>query len=258
MTTERVRTQVRDGIATITLAAPERLNAVDADMVEDLHAAITAYATDPGVRVLALTGEGRGFCAGADVSVGGAADSGVDTTTLYAAGRVTRAVLRCPKPVVACVNGVAAGVGLSFALAADHVVAAESASFMLAFTRIGLMPDGGATALVTAAVGRARALRLALTAERLPAVKAAEWGLIAECVPDAQFQPRCAAVLTGYAAGAPLAIARTKAAINAASLDLDAALAREEAGQEVLLGTADFREGVRAFHAKEPPRFTGA
>lgn len=255
---DRVLSGVAGGVGAIVLNVPDRLNAVDAQMLAELGAVIGRLAEDPAVRVLTLTGRGRGFCAGADVSGGVESDlREVDSATLYAAGAVTRALLGSTKPVVAAVNGVAAGVGVSFALACDYVMATESASFLLAFSRIGLMPDGGATALVAASVGRARAMRMALTAERVPARVAAEWGLIAEVVADGDFERRRVELLTALAAGAPLALARTKAAVNAASVDLGGALAREEEGQERLLRSNDFSEGVRAFLTKEAPRFRG-
>jgi enoyl-CoA hydratase/carnithine racemase len=150
---------------------------------------------------------------------------------------------------------VAAGVGCSLALAADYVLAAESASFVLAFGRIGLMPDGAATALVAAAVGRARALRMALTTEAVGGRDAEAWGLVAECVPDDALEGRATELSARLAALAPQATAETLAAVNAASVDLDDALAREEEGQGGLLRSADFVEGLTAFVEKRPPRF---
>ena len=128
---------------------------------------------------------------------------------------------------------------------------------MLAFARIGLMPDGGSTALVAASIGRARAMRLALTGEKLDAVTAADWGLVAECVAAEEFPARGEAVLAALAGGATLALGETKAAVNAASVDVEAALAREETGQIALMDTADYREGVAAFLAKRAAEFTG-
>lgn len=238
-------------VGRITLNAPERLNAVDPEMCEAVTGAVRAFDVDPGVRVIALTGEGRGFCSGAPLSA-----EGVTRGTLYAGADVVRALLGCRTPTVALVNGVAAGIGVPMALACDYVLTSESASFVLAFSRIGLMPDGGATALVSASIGRARALRLALTGERLAATAAAEWGLVAECVPEDAFATRGEEVLTAFAAGATLALGETTAAVNAASVEVEAALAREEAGQLRLMATEDHREGVAAFLAKRPARFT--
>ncbi len=170
----------------ITFDRPERLNSVTAEI---LHAAAEAVenADDSGARVIVLTGSGRAFSSGADVSPDGS-PPGLDT--LDAANRLVLAIVKSPVVVVAAVNGIAAGVGCSIALAADLAIAKESAGFMLAFTKIGLMPDGGASMLVPAAIGRARAARMALLAEKVSATTAAEWGLIAEVVADDDFAAR--------------------------------------------------------------------
>lgn len=250
--------EVADGVARITLDEPDRLNAVDAPMLVAVASSVEAFADDPAVRVITLTGAGRGFCAGANLAVDLASGESVDSATLYAAGRAVRALVACPKPTLALVGGVAAGVGVSLALACDYVVASESASFVLAFAKIGLMPDGGATALVAASIGRARAMRMALTAEKVTAAVAAEWGLVAECVAASEFATRGDAVAAGLAASGPLAVSATKHAINGAALDLSAALSREEEDQARLLQSSDFREGVAAFQSKRTPSFHGA
>ena len=247
-----VLVETSGAVGRITLDAPERLNAVDPEMCRAVADAVMAFDADPAVRVVALTGAGRGFCSGAPLSADGAT-----TGTLYAGADLVRALLASRTPVVALVNGVAAGIGVPMALACDYVLASESASFVLAFARIGLMPDGAATALVAASVGRARAMRLALTGERLDARTAAEWGLVAECVPAEDFAGRGEQVLSAFAGAATLALAETKVAVNAASVDVEAALAREEAGQLRLMDTEDYREGVAAFLAKRPADFTG-
>jgi enoyl-CoA hydratase len=255
MSTSAVATVIVEttgAVGRITLNAPERLNAVDPEMCAAVADAVRAFDADPAVRVVALTGAGRGFCSGAPLSADGATQG-----TLFAGADLVRALLASRTPVVALVNGVAAGIGVPMALACDYVLASDAASFVLAFARIGLMPDGGSTALVTASVGRARALRLALTGEKLDAVTAAEWGLVAETVAAEQFPARVEALLASFAAAATLALGETKAAINAASVDVEAALAREETGQIALMHTADYREGVAAFLAKRPADFTG-
>lgn len=253
-----VLVEVSGAVARITLNVPDRLNAVDAEMLATVASAVEAFADDPTVRVITLTGAGRGFCAGANLDVDLAGGESVDSSTLYAAGRVVRALVASPKPTVALVGGVAAGVGVSLALACDYVVASESASFVLAFAKIGLMPDGGATALVAASIGRARALRMALTAEKVTGPVAFDWGLVAECVPASEFAARGEAVAAWLAASAPLAVTATKKAINDAALDLDAALDREEEDQSRLMQSLDFREGVSAFQDKRTPTFVGA
>ena len=247
---------VREGnVLRLTFDRPDRLNALTADMIHAASDAVDAAAGD-GTRVIVLTGSGRAFSSGADVGPDGAAP-GFDT--LDAANRFTLALTSSPLPVIAAVNGIAAGVGCSFALAADLTVARESAAFMLAFTKIGLMPDGGASLLVPAAVGRARAARMALLAEKVSATQAADWGLIAEVVADDAFEARIEELVEQLAAGAPLAYAATKRVLRAATLaDLPAILDAERAGQGPLLESADFVEGIAAFQEKRPARFTGA
>lgn len=239
-------------IARITLNAPRALNAVDAAMLDALADAVEDLAADDQVRVIILTGAGRGFCSGAnllDPSVQ------VDEDTLFAAGRVIRALVGAPQAVLSRVNGVAAGVGLSIALAGDIVLVAESAPLTLAFSKIALLPDGGATELVAASVGRARAVNLALLGRALTAREAEAAGLIAEAVEDDRLDERTAEVAAVLASLGSRATALTKAAINGATLDLDATLAREEAGQSELLAAPEFAEGVAAFREKRAPQF---
>ncbi len=254
---ERVRYEVGDGVARVTLDAPERLNAVDPAMLTAVVEHVEAAGVDPAVRVVALTGSGRGFCSGADLSGAQEAGGELDDATLAGVGAVARALVDCPRPTVALVGGVAAGAGASMALACDYVLATASASFVLAFARIGLMPDGGATALVAANVGRARAMRMALTGEKVPAPLADEWGLVSECVADERFTARSEELLAQLAAFSPGAASATKAAVNGAALDLGAALEVEERDQGRLLRSADAREGVTAFLEKRPPVFPG-
>ncbi|MEI2776839.1 MAG: enoyl-CoA hydratase-related protein [Tetrasphaera sp.] len=258
----RVVVTTEGPVATITMTAPERLNAVDPAMLEELTAAVGSLDADPAVRVIAITGAGRGFCAGADLGAGRdiTPDNQQDvdlSATLYGAGRLVRAIVTARTPTVALVGGVAAGAGLSIALACDYSLATESASFTMAFVKIGLMPDCGSTALVAANIGRAKALRMALTGERIPAPVAEAWGLICECVADEAYAERSRALLAQLAGSAPVAVAATSAAVTAAVLDLEAALAVEESGQVALLQTADFREGVAAFLEKRAARFQG-
>ncbi len=253
---DTVLVRVDGAVGRVTLNDPDHLNAVDEAMLDAVAEAVTRLSVDPAVRVIALDGAGRGFCAGANLSGGSdIVNDAVDTGTLDAVGRAIRAIVGSPTPTVALVHGVAAGVGVSLAVACDYVLAGEAASFVLAFARIGLMPDGGATALVAASVGRTRALRMAMTGEKVDGRTAEAWGLVSECVPSGELAGRSEAVLAQLAGSAPGAAAATSAAINAASIDLDAALATEEAGQARLLASADFREGVTAFFEKRPARF---
>ncbi len=248
-----------DGAAgRITLNEPDRLNAVDPAMLRAMIAAVERFDADPVVRVIVVTGAGRGFCSGANLAVeevDGRRE--VDDATLYEGGRLVRAMVESGTPVLSLVNGVAAGIGLSIALAADYVLATERASFVLAFSNIGLMPDGGSTGLVAANIGRARALRMALTAEKVSAVTAGEWGLVSETCSDEAYEARSAELIERLAGLAPVGTAYTTRAVNDASLDLDGALAREEEGQPGLLKSNDFQEGVGAFFDRRKPVFRG-
>jgi enoyl-CoA hydratase len=182
----------------------------------------------------------------------------LDVRALDRANRIIRALTRLDKPVVAAVHGPAAGVGCSIALACDLAVAAESSTFLLAFARIGLMPDGGSSSSVAASIGRARAMRMALLAEPLTGREAHDAGLVSHLADDDAFEIVVADVVARLAAGAPLAQAATKRAVNAAAYaGLDAALERERTGQTLLLRTSDAAEGMRAFAERRTPDFEG-
>jgi enoyl-CoA hydratase len=246
-----------DGVLRLRFNRPDMLNALTGAMADELAATVEGATGREDIRVLVITGTGSAFCAGADIS-GADAHEHLDVSALDRANRIIRALTSCPKPVVAAVNGVAAGVGCSAALAADLVVAAPSASFLLAFSRIGLMPDGAASLTVAAAVGRARAMRMALLAEPLTAAEAYDAGLVSHLVPDDDLAAYVSTLAGRLAAGPPLALAATKKAVNAATLPgLDAALERERTGQAVLLRTADAAEGMRAFSERRRPVFRG-
>lgn len=238
-----------DAILRLTLDRPDKFNALTADLIH----AVADQIAQTKARAVVLTGSGKAFCSGADVS-----GDRPSLDTLHAANRLTMTILEAPTVVIAAVNGIAAGVGVSFALACDLQVVTSSAAFMLAFTRIGLMPDGGASLLVPAAVGRARAARMALLAERIPAPQAAEWGLVSHLVADEDFAAEVGRVSAAAAAGAPLALARTKQSVNAATVaQMRAIVELESAGQESLMHTEDFAEGVAAFQAKRTAAFVG-
>ena len=250
--------ELRDGGALwLTLDRPEVFNAfserISVGLAEELEA---AHSRDE-VRVVVITGTGAAFSAGADIS-GADAHERFDVRALDAANRIIRAVTGCAKPVVAGVNGVAAGVGCSTALAADLQVVTESASFLLAFARIGLMPDGGSSATVAASIGRARAMRMALLGEALSAREAFGAGLVSHLAPDAEYAETLERVVSKLTRGAPLAQTATKRAVNAATLDqLEPALERERTGQSLLLRTDDVAEGMRAFSDRRRPEFRG-
>lgn len=245
------------GALWLTLNRPEHFNALTGDMVVGLVSSLRDAMTREDVRVVVLTGTGGAFSAGADVG-GENAHENYDASSVDGANLLMRAILDLDKPVVCGLNGIAAGVGMSTALACDLVVATESAALTLAFTKIGLMPDGGATATVAASVGRARAMRLALLSDLVTAQEAYDAGLVSHVFPDDTYAEELAKIVARLSRGAPLAFAATKKAVNAATLgSLDDAFARERAGQSLLLRTADAAEGMRAFSEKRRPEFKG-
>lgn len=246
-----------DGVLAVTIDRPESLNSLTAEVVAGIADAMETAATDPRVRVVRLGGTGRGFCSGAGMSAEDRARGNSDTETITQINRAIRAITTLPHPVVAVVQGAAAGVGVSLTLACDVVLASDQAFFLLAFTKIGLMPDGGASALVAAAVGRIRAMRMALLPERLPAAEALSYGLVSAVYPAENFENEVRDVISRLLAGPAVAFAKTKDAINAATLtELDRTLAREFEGQSVLLRSRDFAEGARAFQQRRTPTFT--
>ncbi|MEW5808362.1 MAG: enoyl-CoA hydratase [Actinomycetota bacterium] len=255
-----LRVSHEEGVLTATLHRPDSLNSLTGPMLTTLADVLERAGGDPTVRVVRLEGAGRGFSSGAGISEADHADpaaAGTPAEVLEAANRCIRAIVALPQPAVAVVQGPCAGVGASLALACDLVLASEKAFFMLAFTKIGLMPDGGASALIAAAVGRIRAMRMALLAERIPAAQALDWGLVSAVYPADDFAAGVDAVVTGLAAGPAVALRKTKHAINAATLtELEGALEREKEGQEILLDSNDFREGARAFQQRRPATFT--
>src|SRR5689334_11305948 len=236
---------VSDGVLSLTLNRPDSLNSLTATMLNGIADALDSAATDPQVKVVRLAGAGRGFSSGAGIGAEDQAKKAGGLTVLDAANRAIRSIVALPRPVVAVVQGPAAGVGASLALACDVVLASDNGYFMLAFTKLGLMPDGGASALVAAAVGRIRAMRMALLAERISAREALDWGLCTAVYSANDFDTEVAKVLTTLVNGPAVAFRKTKAAINAATLtELDAALERELAGQLELIKSDDFKEGT--------------
>lgn len=262
MSYETILLDVRDGAARLTFNRPDRLNSFNVQMHTEVRHALERVKSDPSVRVLLLTGAGRGFCAGQDLSdravAPGAAppDLGESIEKYYAP--LVRALRALPMPVVCAVNGVAAGAGANLALACDIVVAAKSASFIEPFCKLGLIPDTGGSYFLPRLVGTARAMGLAMLGDKLPAEQAANWGLIWKCVEDEKFAAEIDALLRHLSSAPTKGLARTKQAIHAspgntleAQLDLERDFMRE------LGNSRDYREGVAAFMEKRTPRFTG-
>ena len=248
-----------DGVLSVTMNRPDSLNSLTAAMFTTIADALEQAASDTRVKVVRLGGAGRAFSSGAGIGEDDQAHKSVDgpASVIDAANRAVLSIVNLPQPVVAVVQGAAAGVGVSLALACDVVLASEKAFFMLAFTKIGLMPDGGASALIAAAVGRIRAMRMALLAERIPASEAYEWGLVSAVHPVEEFDAEVDKVISTLATGPVVALRKSKDAINAATLtEVEGALGREREGQLVLLESPDFREGARAFQQRRQANFT--
>ncbi len=262
MSYETVIWEEKDGVGRITLNRPETLNAWTAQFGGELKQVVEGEAASESVRAVLVTGAGRGFSSGADLRAGfepaedGMPDIRKELHELY--HPVIAGIRRLSKPVVAAVNGPAVGIGCSLALACDLVMAAESAFLGLAFVNIGLMPDGGSTAFVPPAVGKARAFQMALLGERVPAQQALEWGLVNWVHPDDALMDEGNALCEGLAAGPTRSYASSKQALNQAIYgDLDGQLDLEAELQHALGRSEDFLEGTAAFVEKRDPAFTG-
>ena len=256
---ETILFERREAIARITLNRPDRLNSFTVQMHEELR---DALANLGDAQVLILTGAGRGFCAGQDLNDRGVSsgehpvDLGTTVETCW--NPLIRTLASLPQPVIARVNGVAAGAGANIALACDIVVAARSARFIQSFSAIGLIPDSGGTWVLPRLVGQARALGLALTGEPLPAEKAEEWGMIWKAVDDIVLDAEVDAIANKLASLPPLGLAATKEMIRSSwQYSLDEELERQAGAMRRLGFTEDYREGVAAFIEKRAPKFTG-
>jgi 2-(1,2-epoxy-1,2-dihydrophenyl)acetyl-CoA isomerase len=259
---ETVRLDVADGVATLTLNRPERLNSFTVAMHGEVRAALDAAVADPSVRCLLLTGAGRGFCAGQDLADRAVApgsdalDLGASIENYYKPMLLRLRRLRMP--TLCAVNGVAAGAGANIPFACDLVIAAKSASFIQSFSKLGLVPDCGGTWWLPRLVGPARAMGLALLGDKLSATQAEEWGLIWRSVEDDELMPTALAAARQLAAGPTLSHVRTRAAMEASlRLSFEDALDLERDFQRELGSSADYREGVTAFMQKRAPRFSG-
>jgi 2-(1,2-epoxy-1,2-dihydrophenyl)acetyl-CoA isomerase len=263
MPQDTIDLRIADGAARIILNRPDSLNAWNEQFGRELLDAVESVSGDEAVRAVLITGAGRAFSSGADLREqragvdGEPPDLSQRLRELY--NPVILGVREMPKPVVTAVNGPAAGIGCSLALAGDLIVAAESAFFLLAFVNIGLVPDGGVTAIIPARAGAARAVEMALLGERVPAAQALEWGLVNRVVPDDELEATSSALLERLAAGPTRAYANAKRLLNRTlyaglpdQLDAEAEAQREQGL------TADFVEGVLAFAEKRPPSFSGS
>jgi 2-(1,2-epoxy-1,2-dihydrophenyl)acetyl-CoA isomerase len=256
MSYETIRLTAENGVAVLTLARPERMNALNTQMRSEILDAVRTAGRS--ARVLVLTGEGRAFCSGQDLGDRPLAELDLERTLRDEYEPMLTAIYDCPVPTISAVNGAAAGAGANLALAADVVIAAESAVFLQAFTRIGLMPDAGGTYWLPRQIGHPRAMGAALFAEPVPARRAADWGMIWEAVPDAEFAAHWRARAAQLAAGPTVAYRAVKEALRAsATNDLPRQLALEAELQARCGATRDFTEGVTAFLEKRPARFEG-
>ena len=264
MTFENILLETSDGVATLTLNRPAGLNSLNKGLIDEIRAALRQLAKDDAVKALILTGAGRGFCAGADLSNAGFNDGvarsvgeGISHSMEIGYNPLVRDLAGFPKPVVVAVNGVAAGGGVGLALCGDIVIASKSAYFVQVFgPRLGLVPDMGCTWFFPQLLGRARSRALALLGDRLPADKAAEWGLIWACVEDDKLIAEASALAARLAKGPAIAFAEIKRTLDAAeSNTLDEQLELERRTQQRLGDTEDFREGETAFLTKREPQF---
>ncbi|MBB97640.1 MAG: 2-(1,2-epoxy-1,2-dihydrophenyl)acetyl-CoA isomerase [Rhodobacteraceae bacterium] len=250
--------QIRDNVALITLNRPDKFNALNGQMRAELTHAIRAAPKD-GARVVVLTGAGKAFCSGQDLGDrANAVDADLERTLREEYGPLVLAITECPVPTISAVNGPAAGAGANLALAADVVIATESAYFLQAFTRIGLLPDAGGTWALPRQMGIAKAMGAAMFAEKISARQADEWGMIWEAVPDDDFAALWQARAAHLAQGPTEAYKAVKTAIRQSfENDLDGQLSAEAQLQGACGKTRDFQEGVMAFLEKRPAKFEG-
>ncbi|HKA42081.1 MAG TPA: enoyl-CoA hydratase-related protein [Burkholderiales bacterium] len=253
---------VRDRIATLTLNRPERLNALGDSLREELYEAVTKSAADPDVGVMVITGAGRGFCSGGDVKSMSERDQTGQATAASERlapirDRVILAMRDCPKPVIAAVNGAAAGAGMNLALACDIRIASSAAKFTQSFVKRGLAPDWGGTWFLPRVVGTAKACELIFTGDTIDAAEALKLGIVNAVVEPGELMAAAIRLAAKIAAGPPVAIQLAKRAIHNQDADLRAALEFETFAQGICRDTEDAKEGVRAFMEKRAPVFRG-
>jgi 2-(1,2-epoxy-1,2-dihydrophenyl)acetyl-CoA isomerase len=257
-----ILSEVEQGVMTITLNRPDRLNSFNDLMHQQLAACLTQAERDDNVRCLLITGAGRGFCAGQDLNdrnvdpSGPAPDLGLSVERFY--NPLVRRLAALPKPVIAAVNGVAAGAGATLALGCDIVLAARSANFVMAFSKLGLVPDCGGSWFLPRVAGRARAMGLALLGEKLSAEQAAQWGMIWQLVEDAELADTSRQLARHLATQPTFGLGLIKKALQVSETNgLDAQLDLERDYQRLAGRSDDYREGVSAFLTKRPPQFSG-
>ncbi|MCZ2114323.1 MAG: enoyl-CoA hydratase/isomerase family protein [Anaerolineae bacterium] len=261
MAYETILYHVADGVATITLNRPDKINAFNDQMIVETINAFKAADRDSAVRCLVLTGVGRGFSSGQDLSefLNRDEEASIGEHLRRGYHQLIRQMVNLEKPIIGAINGIVAGAGMGVALAADIRIASDNAYFMLAFSRIGLIPDSGLNWFLPRIVGYSRAYEMAVTADRVPANQALEWGLVNRVVPAEQLPEIVAAWAHRLASGPTLAYGLTKRAMNRGwDMSLEEALAYEAYLQEVAGRSEDNREGIAAFFEKREARFTGS
>ena len=253
-----VRIARQDGVATVTLDRPDKLNALTEEMYDALIAGFAELAADDGVRAVVLTGAGRAFCAGSDVAGMVNRDLAAGRQRMHKRARLAMAVAGLEKPVIAAVRGAAVGIGFSLAMACDLIVASETARFVQAFKNLGLVPDGGSVFFLTRLVGVARAKELVFTARPLGAAEAHEWGIVSRVVPDAELEGATGALAAELAGSATFALGLAKKMFQSMSVpSLEMLLETENLAANAAKLTEDHAEGLAAFREKRKPQFRG-
>lgn len=255
---EAVLYVVENNIATITMNRPKSLNSMNDGLIDGLHAALDKAVADAEVSAIVLTGSGKAFCAGGDLSyLNGLNGTAEKKSFIARVGDVAKRITTIEKPVIAWVNGVTAGAGVNLMLACDLIYASDKARFGESFAKVGLIPDCGGLYFLPKAIGVHKAKELMFTGDLIDAATAEELGMLNHVCEDAELKDKVYEMAARLAASAPLAIGLTKKYLNNTALTLDEVLAIEETTQALLMGTDDCKEGIAAFYEKRAPKFTG-